>query len=233
MTVTLDLHARLPLALRDPAATGPFLRDFAAFWGHPILPGDGYDEGELAAAEKRLGLTLPRPLRELYLLLGHRRDLTSNHNTLRAPAELEVVDGALVYQDENQGAARWGVALADLGSDDPATVVRADLAQKSRERWEPGEVGLTVACVQLVMAETVQHRSGYCDFTEGGAADWGLSAADYPELPPVGREARWFTDREGEVLVQELDGFCLFVRARTEAALDRFREAVPAEWLEG
>ena len=56
-----------------------------------------------------------------YALFGRRADLTSNHDTLRAPAELYVDEAgeALVIRDANQGAARWGILLADLSHDDP------------------------------------------------------------------------------------------------------------------
>jgi hypothetical protein len=83
--------------------------------------GDGYSAAELDAAEGRLGLVLSPAFREAYGLLGRRDDLTSNHDRLRPLDELEVDERgeALVFRDENQGAATWGVLLSDLGEDDP------------------------------------------------------------------------------------------------------------------
>ena len=68
------------------------------------------------------------------MLLGRRDDLCRNQDRLLRPDELYVYEGALVYHAENQGAAHWGVLLDDLVAEDPAAVVRPDLADKSAER---------------------------------------------------------------------------------------------------
>ncbi|QIQ04233.1 SMI1/KNR4 family protein [Streptomyces liangshanensis] len=230
MTETFDLHTRLSEALASRAEAWRFVADFAAHWQQPLQPGDGWSEAEVEAAERRLGLVLPAALREAYLLLGRRTDLTSNHDTLLKPDELDVLDGALVYRVENQGAASWGVLLADLDKEDPGTVIRPDLADKSRERWEAWESGLIVACVEMVMAEVVLFPGGFTDFLELDAEEAGV-VGQFRELPSAGRDVRWFAD--ADVLIREVDGFCLDVRARTEEALDRLRESVPGNWLEG
>lgn len=116
-----------------------FIRDFAAHWDGTALGGSGgCTQAELDSAELRLGLRLPTALREAYLLFGRRRDLTSNHDALLDPANLYVDDAkeALVFRHENQGAASWGILLHSLQNDDPAVLVRLDLADKRAERWE-------------------------------------------------------------------------------------------------
>ncbi|MFH9552212.1 SMI1/KNR4 family protein [Streptomyces sp. NPDC017435] len=230
MTETFDIHHGLSAALRDRAEAWRFIAGFAAYWGQPLKPGDGWSSVEVETAERRLGLALPTALREAYLLLGRRTDLTSNHDRLLSPDELYVTDGALVYRSENQGAASWGVLLKELDHDDPGTVMRTDLAEKSRERWEPWEPGLTAACIEMVMSEVVLFDDGFTDFLEVDAeeAAW---APPLRQLPGVGREMRWFSGED--VLVREFDGFCLNVRARTEEALERLRDAVPGDWLVG
>ncbi len=175
-------------------------------------------------------MVLPAALREAYLLFGSRTDLTSNHDRLLRPDELHVADGALVYRVENQGAASWGVLLEELGDDDPGTVMRSDLADKTQERWEPWESSLTVACVEMVMSEAVLFGGGFTDFLDVDAEEAGLERL-FRELPGVGRDMRWFAG--ADVLIRELDGFCLNVRARTEEALDQLRDSVPGDWLEG
>ncbi|MFJ5231092.1 SMI1/KNR4 family protein [Kitasatospora sp. NPDC088391] len=230
MTGTFDIHARLSEALHDRAEAWRFVADFAAHWRQPLQPGDGWSAAEVEAAERRLGLVLPTALREAHLLLGHRTDLTSNHDRLLGPDELAVVDGALVYRVENQGAASWGVLLEDLDRDDPGTVMRADLADKTQERWEPWESSLTVACVEMVMSEVVLFPDGFTDFLEVDGEE--VAPGEFlQELPRVGRGMRWFAGED--VLLREFDGFCLNVRARTEEALDRMREVVPGDWSEG
>ena len=217
MTDTLGLAARLPVARRDRAEARSLLTDFVAHWApRPLQPGDGYTEAELAAAEARLGLTIPAALRELYRLLGRRDDLTSNEHPLAVPDELSVVEGALVFRTENQGCCVWGVRVDDLDQEDPATVVRADLADKSQERWEPWDAGLQASCLDLVMSEVL---------TAPGCTGFSDSSADVEhlttwcvELPGFSNDTRWFVGPE--VLIREVGGCFLSVRARSEAALE-------------
>lgn len=96
MTATFEIRTRLPGALHVRSEAWRFVADFAAHWQQPLRAGDGWSVRELEAAEQRLRLVLPAALRETYLLLGRRTDLTSNHDTLLNPDELHVVDGALV-----------------------------------------------------------------------------------------------------------------------------------------
>ncbi|MGX1543669.1 SMI1/KNR4 family protein [Streptomyces adustus] len=230
MNEVFDMHRGLTGALRDRNLAWDFLKEFAAYWGRPLRPGDGYAAEGLAAAEQRLGTALPTALREAYLLFGRRTDLTSNHDTLLGPDALYVQDGALVYRAENQGAAFWGVLLTDLGQDDPATVMRLDLADKSQERWEPWEPSLSSACVSMVMSELVQLDDGFTDHAELDGEELG-QGDPFRELPRVGRELRWFSGPD--VLLREVDDWFLDVRARTKEALDAVREAIPADWLYG
>ncbi|MFG3494261.1 SMI1/KNR4 family protein [Streptomyces sp. NPDC047928] len=230
MTDTFDVRAGMTGVLHDRARAWRFIADFSAYWRQPLRPGDGWSPAELEAAERRLGLNLPAPLREAHLLFGRRTDLTSNHDTLLPPEKLYVTDGALVYRVENQGTVSWGVTLDDLHREDPGTVMRADLADPSQERWETWESSLTVACVEMVMSETVQSPDGFTDYLEvdGEEITW---EPVFQELPDIGRDMRWFAGPD--VLIRELDGLCLQARARTEEALDRLRESVPGDWLNG
>lgn len=230
MTETFDIHTRLSRALHDRAEAWRFVADFAAYWQQPLQPGDGWTSVEVETAERRLGVGLPTPLREAYLFFGRRSDLTSNHDTLLKPDELYVADGALVYRVENQGAASWGVLLAQLGDNDPGTVMRVDLADKSQERWEAWDSSLRVACIEMVMSETALFEGGFTDFLDVAAEEVALEQL-FRELPRVGRDTRWFAG--ADVLIRELDGFCLNVRARTKEALEQLRELVPGDWLEG
>ncbi|MFD9634254.1 hypothetical protein [Streptomyces violascens] len=58
-------------------------------------------------------------------LFGRRRDLTSNHDVLLAPAELYVDPGRepLVFRHENQGSASWGILLSGYFAEFPAVEV--------------------------------------------------------------------------------------------------------------
>ncbi|MEE1783887.1 SMI1/KNR4 family protein [Streptomyces sp. SP17BM10] len=222
-----DLRAGMAETLRGREGAWAFVRGFAAYWGEPLGPGDGFADAELDAAQRRLGLRLPAALREAYRLFGRRADLTSSHNTLLTPDELYVLDGALVYQAENQGCAHWGIPLAELAADDPATVARPDLADSSQERWEPWEPRFSVAVVAMAMTEKLLEDHELTDFAE---PEDELPRA-FRELPRLGRECRWF---EGpDVLVGVIEDFAMTARARGAEALRVLHEAVPADWLKG
>ncbi|MER7844089.1 SMI1/KNR4 family protein [Kitasatospora sp. NPDC096077] len=222
-----DLRAAMATALADRAGAWALVRGFAAYWGEPLGPRDGFTDAELDAAEQRLGLRLPPALREAYRLFGRRADLTSCQDVLLTPDELHVLDGALVYRAENQGCAHWGVLLDDLALDDPPTVGRPDLADKSQERWEPWEERFSTAAAVMAMSEKLLEDDELTDFLESEAE----LPVTFGELPRFGRDCRWY---EGpDVLVQAVGDAWIAVRARTPEALDALREAVPGDWLNG
>jgi len=110
-------------SLNDQAPWGDYAARVAELFD-PLGPADGYGEPEVAAAETRLGLRLPRVLRELYLLAGRRNDIHRPKNHLIPPEDLSVEQGVLVVYEENLNVVLWGVRVEDLGADDPP-VVRA------------------------------------------------------------------------------------------------------------
>lgn len=250
-----DIRSALPAMLatpRDRTLAWWFITGFAAYWGRPLGAGDGWDPAVVDAAERRLGLTLPAALREAYQLFGRRDDLTSNQDRLLPPDELYVWDGALVYREENQGCAHWGIPLADFDEradavgedavgedaprddavrDDPRTVARPDLADKSQERWEPWMPSLAAACVEIVMAEALMDPDAPTDFldTDGEGLAPEVAALCDP-LQPFGPGSRWFAGTD--VLIREVDDAFVCVRGRTPEALDPIREAQFGDWLD-
>ena len=83
-----------------------------------------------------LGIRLPAAVREAYMLFGRREDLHSNMQHLLDPGDFYVDDRkeALVFREENQGVASWGILLADLQHPDPPVRMQLDLADKDAER---------------------------------------------------------------------------------------------------
>lgn len=231
MTTASDMSSRLLDALADRPSVWRFIASFAADWRSPLEPGDGHDTTELDAAEARLGVKLPAALREAYALFGRRDDLTRNQDELLTPSELNIYQGALVYQAENQGAAHWGILLSDLGNDDPATVMRPDLADKSQERWEPWTERLSVALIDLVMSETAYYEAD--GLSDGAELDDDVLAAfhELPTVLPAQHESSWYLG--DDVLLHVRGGWWLTVRARTAQALDAVRENHLVGWVNG
>ena len=70
---------------------------------------DGSAPAEIEKAEKRLGLSLPQPLKELYLAAGNNDMLMRSYNEFHSLEELEIIDSKIVFASENQGVCWWGV----------------------------------------------------------------------------------------------------------------------------
>ncbi|KJY32915.1 SMI1/KNR4 family protein [Streptomyces sp. NRRL S-495] len=239
MTHGFDMVRSLAAGVEGRRGAWEFIRGFVANWSEPLDDDDGWGEADLVAAEERLGVRLPLALREVYLLLGRRRDLTSNHDVLLGPSELYVDEAgeALVFRHENQGAASWGILLDSLVDDDPAVFIRADLADKAAECWESWLERLSLCFIEIVLSESLQAGGELCDFLSD-FDDHGVDLLEknctrlaFPTYP-MGEEEhpiRWFLGRD--VLLRDDDGMALLARGRTEAALDAIRGLLPGEWL--
>ncbi|MEU9091566.1 SMI1/KNR4 family protein [Streptomyces sp. NPDC048428] len=236
MTQAFDLATSLARGVEGRSGAWAFVRGFAAHWaGAALARHDGWTEADLDAAEERLGVRLPTALREAYLLFGRRQDLTSNHDVLLAPAELFVDDAeeALVFRHENQGAASWGILLDSLQEDDPAVLIRLDLAEKNAERWEDWLARLSLCFVEIILSESLQADEELCDFLDPDGDSLGLLETNSVRLPfpayPIGEETRWFLGRD--VLLRDDDGAAILARGRTAEDLDRVRDLIPGNWL--
>ncbi|MFI5828563.1 SMI1/KNR4 family protein [Streptomyces sp. NPDC051578] len=238
MTQEFELAASLARGVEGRSGAWGFIQGFAAHWAEALESGDGWTEADLDAAEERLGVRLPVALREAYLLFGRRRDLTSNHDVLLGPAELYVDDAkeALVFRDENQGAASWGILLDNLQDDDPAVFIRPDLADKSAERWEEWLERLSLCFVEIVLSESLRSGEELCDFLDPDDDSIGLLEENAVRLPfpayPISEEehtVRWFLGQD--VLLRDDDGMAILARGRTAEDLDRVRDLIPGDWL--
>ena len=217
--------------LSDRAARWRFVEEFAAEWVEPLQPGDGSHAGDLDAAEGRLEVPLPIALREAYALFGARPDLTSNQDELLVPDDFHLVDDVLVFRVENQGAALWGVELT--GEPDPPVLVRPDLADLDAEAWQPWMDRFSMACAEMILAESL-HDEELADSRDEEDTDAAALAARYPrigvpdhptgQVPPV----RWFAGPD--VILRNAGGW-LSARGRTAEALDAVREDLPGHWF--
>jgi hypothetical protein len=107
--------------------------------GRELARRDGVPEARLAKAERRLGRPLPSALRD-YLALAGLAPETREHNRLYLPEELQVEDGFLVFQEENQAVVHWGVPLRSAKRADPEVWQRAN---EDRAEWYSEEMTLS------------------------------------------------------------------------------------------
>lgn len=193
----------------------------AADWSErPLAPADGYADADLDAAAAGLGHPLPAALREALKLFGRRDDLTRNQDPLATPKDLEIYEGALVFRTENQGACVWGVLLEDLHQDDPPTYLRADLADKSEEKWLPWTDRLSLALVEALITETIigdgdddedqDLTSSTWDPGDEAPEDIGLTAL--PRIQPDWYKTAWYVG--DDLLAHVAEGAWITVRRR-------------------
>lgn len=83
------------------------------------LPADemfGYSEEEIIDLEIDLGVRLPGTLRDYYLHLGKNESINHSHNRLLSPdGEIGFSnDDHLMFYEENQGVATWGIKKEEL-----------------------------------------------------------------------------------------------------------------------
>lgn len=107
-------------------------------------------EEDVRAAEARLGLRLPRLLRELYLRTGRRDDIHRCHNRLLRPEEIKTDDNALVFYEENQAVVLWAIERGAFGLGDPP-VVGAD--NKTVRDWEGDQERLSTFLLIMLLLQ--------------------------------------------------------------------------------
>jgi len=181
-------------------------------------------------------LVLPPAVRDAYTLFGQRRDLTRVQDRLLGLDELCLDEGVLVFRVENQSVAEWGIRVCDPHLDDPPVLLRS-FAQPGPAPWRPFLGRFSLACVEMVLSETMLGND-ICDNRELDDTTLTalvrnftrLSFPDYPLWPePDGRPVRWFGDNR--VLLRDDGGLWLWVHARTMEALDRVRALLPGDWI--
>ncbi|MFD5831141.1 hypothetical protein [Lentzea sp. NPDC060358] len=223
--MTFDVAESAARAVHDRSAAWRFIEGFAAEWAEPIEARDGWDHADLNAAERRLGVRLPGAVRDAYALFGKRPDLTSNQDWLLAPSELRVDDDVLVFRDENQSVAAWG---ASLGGEDPEVLVKLDLVDRREEHWDTWLPRFSLACVEMVLSESLFRDGAQTADREMSGADTSLLHERFVALPVRGPGTRWFAG--DDVIVREDLDEWLWARARTPEALELLLEQVPGDW---
>lgn len=118
-------------------------------------------------AEERLGVRLPPPLRDYYLLFGGEDRLASAYNTILRPDLLQREDGRLIFCEENQGVCVWGCTPS---GDDPDAEV-ANVLPDDLLEWHPE--GSSVGSFLSVM---ILLQTAWGGFEFGGAMPWTQAA---------------------------------------------------------
>lgn len=168
----------LPL---DRRGRWEWMASFLARWHAPLTPEDGYADRELDAAATRLGIPLPRALREWYGLAGRLGDVWSRQDELLPPSEICIDDDVLIFYVENQAVVRWGIPCADLDRDDPPVVVES--SDSSGEWLVENTTTSEFALQMLVYATKYSKRVRFWENDPADEDSLHLIEAHYPRLP--------------------------------------------------
>ncbi|HEY2584140.1 MAG TPA: hypothetical protein VGI81_00075 [Tepidisphaeraceae bacterium] len=96
-----------------------YFRELYDRFGYPLTRRDAVPEAAIRTAERRLGVRVPRVLRDYYAIAGRKRRFAASHNRVLPPREWVVDRNRLVLMDENQVVVRWGVSLRNPDAADP------------------------------------------------------------------------------------------------------------------
>lgn len=222
--MTFDVAGEAARAAQDRSAAWRFIEGFAAAWAEPIEAQDGWNRRDLAEAEERLGTELPEALKEALALFGRRPELASDRDRLLAPSELRLDGEVLVFRGD-QWIAAWGTTLA---GEDPEVLMKYELADKTAERWDRWLPRFSLACVDLVLSESLFRDGAATADRETSEADVSLIEEHFTLLPLTSPRTRWFA--ADDVILCEEDGEYLWVRARTPHALQQLVKLLPGAW---
>ncbi|MDO4879305.1 MAG: SMI1/KNR4 family protein [Neisseria sp.] len=120
----------------------------------------GLPEGEIAAAEQRLGIRFPAALREYLLALGGSDTVNLSFNRLMPLEKIHFDGGCLVLAEENQGVFRCGIARADLAQDNPPARIACNIEGGSQ--WQPHLPDTRALLLELACTNAVMGGLPYC-----------------------------------------------------------------------
>ena len=103
-------------------------------FGAPLTKAMEIESSRIDAAQKRLGVRIPKALREYYLVAGKERRFNMCHNRILAPEKWEVDRGRLIFMEENQWFF-WSISLRTTDADDPPVAHGMDDEPITWVRW--------------------------------------------------------------------------------------------------
>jgi hypothetical protein len=233
-----DVGRAVGAGLGDRRRVLEFIGEFAAAWTRPLAREDGYGQDVLQSVEEHLGVRLPAALREAYLVLGKRTDLTAVQDRLLPPGSLRVdrAEAVIVFRRENQACAERGVAAADpRDPEDPPVFVR----RPGDRPWEPFAARMSLACAEMALSEVVLGAKfmAMCDASGVPAAADAQSLyprvalPEYPLWCDTAVTSRWFAAPGKLLRVDGRGPFCWLVAAgQTHDDLQSICAAIPGDW---
>ena len=188
----------------------------------------GYEPSDLSAAEARLGFSLPKTVRYWFESFALTEGIAFMQNHIVQPCEWRLVDGRLMFGEENQGNWR---SLVDLEGDDPP-VFAVD--------QHPGRLSsaFSVHALQTALFETIMSSgAGTNGPGRHGAEPWARAFFGEPVVEPwdhagPGPGAFYLGDPGLAFLQGEsLEPWCFFALVDDDALLAEVEQTAPVDWV--
>jgi len=197
----------------------------------------GFSAAEISALEDRLGITLPKELKNYYLTFGKNKSINQAHNRLLSPAK-EVgfsKDRYLLFFEENQSVAVWGIKEEDLKLPDPPVWANYGTAEEPdwyEETNTTSDFFLLMAVYNGTLGGLQYHANCFADvevkvvkFIEDA---WTLVA----EISHAKQKV--YTDNFKELISMSFDenGSCtaIFIGTTDQDRFDRILAEVEVDW---
>jgi hypothetical protein len=91
---------------------------FIEIFGSPLSPYDGIGDETIQAKLNRIDYSVPIALTDYYAIAGNHK-INKEYNILRSLNELEWFGDTLIFMEENQSVAYWGIKREDCNLPDP------------------------------------------------------------------------------------------------------------------
>ncbi len=167
---------------------------------------------------------LPAVWRTFMQDVGDEAELLSAFQQFRAPADLDIVDGHVVFLEENQGVVLWAFRLGDNNPDDPDVVqfVVTDegLDGPFSEQTPLGAFLRATLIMQATHGDGLLPHIGYVERGLGTAAV--LEAAGLRVVANAGTLTALMGDDAIATIVADDDGETVIVATTAPATFDRF-----------
>lgn len=95
------------------------------------LVSNGSSIKEIEEREKRLGVSLPIPLKELYEVFGEDENILNDCNSFLSLENLKAVDGVIVFYELIDKSRKYGALIEDSNKEDP----KVKLQQENDTSW--------------------------------------------------------------------------------------------------
>jgi hypothetical protein len=96
-----------------------YYRSLFRTFGYPLSDRTVLSSNVLTVAEKRLGVKIPKALRDYYLVAGRERRFNTCLDRLLPPSQWSLDKKRILFMEENQVVAWWGVSIRNPRAADP------------------------------------------------------------------------------------------------------------------